>query len=67
MTDTSRPLALVIGASRGLGFALAEALADTHQLHRIAFPAISTGNYGFPIEQAAKIAVDSVSASPVAR
>jgi O-acetyl-ADP-ribose deacetylase (regulator of RNase III) len=36
------------------------ALADTHQLHRIAFPAISTGNYGFPIEQAAKIAVDSV-------
>ena len=36
------------------------ALAGTHRLHSIAFPAISTGAYGFPIEQAAKIAVDSV-------
>ena len=36
MTDTSRPLALVTGASRGLGFALAEALADTHHIIAVA-------------------------------
>ena len=36
------------------------ALADTHRLHSIAFPSISTGNYGFPIEPAATIAIDSV-------
>jgi NAD(P)-dependent dehydrogenase (short-subunit alcohol dehydrogenase family) len=36
MTDTSRPLALVTGASRGLGFALAEALADTHHVVAVA-------------------------------
>lgn len=36
MTDTSRPIALVTGASRGLGFALAEALADTHHIIAVA-------------------------------
>ena len=36
MTDTSLPLALVTGASRGLGFALAEALADTHHVIAVA-------------------------------
>ncbi|MEN8660746.1 SDR family oxidoreductase [Marivita sp.] len=36
MTDTSRPFALVTGASRGLGFALAEALADTHHIIAVA-------------------------------
>jgi NAD(P)-dependent dehydrogenase (short-subunit alcohol dehydrogenase family) len=36
MTDTSRPLALVTGASRGLGFALAETLADTHHIIAVA-------------------------------
>lgn len=36
------------------------ALADAHHLHSIAFPAISTGNYGFPIEQATVIAIDCV-------
>ena len=36
MTDISRPLALVTGASRGLGFALAEALADTHHIIAVA-------------------------------
>lgn len=33
------------------------ALADAHGLARIAFPAISTGVYGFPPEEAAPIAV----------
>jgi NAD(P)-dependent dehydrogenase (short-subunit alcohol dehydrogenase family) len=36
MTDTSCPLALITGASRGLGFALAEALADTHHIIAVA-------------------------------
>lgn len=36
MTDTSSPLALVTGASRGLGFALAEALSDTHHVLAVA-------------------------------
>lgn len=30
-------------------------LADSHNLHSIAFPAISTGIFGFPLEPAAKI------------
>ena len=36
------------------------ALADAHHLQSVAFPAISTGNYGFPIEHATVIAIDSV-------
>ncbi|MCR9111062.1 SDR family oxidoreductase [Marivita sp. XM-24bin2] len=36
MTDTSRPLALITGASRGLGFALSEALAETHHIIAVA-------------------------------
>jgi len=35
-------------------------LAADHQLRSIAFPAISCGVYGYPIEQAAAIAVDEV-------
>jgi len=38
------------------------ALAETHELESIAFPAISTGAYGFPPEAAAQIAVDTVRA-----
>jgi O-acetyl-ADP-ribose deacetylase (regulator of RNase III) len=36
------------------------ALAAQHGLHTIAFPAISTGAYGFPLERATKIAVTEV-------
>jgi O-acetyl-ADP-ribose deacetylase (regulator of RNase III) len=33
------------------------ALAEQHHLHTIAFPSISTGAYGFPMDRAARIAV----------
>jgi O-acetyl-ADP-ribose deacetylase len=33
------------------------ALVEQHQIRSIAFPAISTGVYGFPLEQATRIAV----------
>uniref|UniRef100_UPI0026E93BB1 macro domain-containing protein n=1 Tax=Phascolarctobacterium succinatutens TaxID=626940 RepID=UPI0026E93BB1 len=32
-------------------------LAYKHHLHSIAFPAISTGAYGYPVEEAARIAL----------
>ena len=35
-------------------------LARAHELKSIAFPAISTGAYGFPIERAARIAIGTV-------
>ena len=38
-------------------------LARRHGLRTIAFPAISTGAYGFPADRAAQIAVESVAAS----
>ncbi|RMD61550.1 MAG: O-acetyl-ADP-ribose deacetylase [Alphaproteobacteria bacterium] len=38
------------------------ALAETHGLNSIAFPAISTGVYGYPLERATRIAVDTVRA-----
>jgi len=37
-------------------------LAQRHELHSIAFPCISTGVYGYPAEQAARIAVTTVHA-----
>ena len=37
-------------------------LAQQHDIHTIAFPAISTGVYGFPKERAAKIAVRQTTA-----
>ena len=38
------------------------ALAKNHRLHSIAFPSISTGAYGFPMERAARIAVQEIRA-----
>ncbi len=35
-------------------------LARTYDIHTIAFPAISTGVYGYPLEQAVPIAVETV-------
>ena len=35
------------------------ALADTHRVRSIAFPAISCGVYGYPVADACRIAVDS--------
>ncbi len=35
-------------------------LARDHDLRSLAFPSISTGAYGYPIDQAARIAVRSV-------
>lgn len=36
-------------------------LAEQHDIQTIAFPAISTGAYGFPMERATKIAVKEIS------
>ena len=36
-------------------------LAKKHDIHSIAFPAISTGVYGYPKEEAAKVALDTIS------
>ena len=35
-------------------------LAVQHQLKAIAFPSISTGAYGFPVERASRIAIDEI-------
>ena len=35
-------------------------LADENDIHSIAFPAISCGVYGYPVEQAAAIAVNTI-------
>jgi O-acetyl-ADP-ribose deacetylase (regulator of RNase III) len=40
-------------------YAKSIALAEQHELNSIAFPAISCGIYGYPIEQAASIAIES--------
>jgi O-acetyl-ADP-ribose deacetylase (regulator of RNase III) len=37
------------------------ALADQHRLRTVAFPCISTGVYGFPMDRAARIAIKEIS------
>jgi O-acetyl-ADP-ribose deacetylase len=44
-------------------YRIALALAETHRLRSIAFPAISTGAYGFPLERATAIAIREVAAA----
>ena len=44
-------------------YANAMTLAKAHNVRSIAFPAISTGVYGFPAEAAAQIAVETVATS----
>ncbi len=39
------------------------ALAQEHQLRSLAFPSISTGAYGFPIDRAAPIAIREIQAA----
>ncbi|MDF2693843.1 MAG: putative ADP-ribose binding module [Labilithrix sp.] len=57
------------GGAHGESEALASAyrrslaLAAENTLRTVAFPAISTGIYGFPIDRAARIAVETVAAS----
>jgi O-acetyl-ADP-ribose deacetylase len=41
-------------------------VADTLGARRVAFPAIATGIYGFPLDQAAKIAVETIRSAPTA-
>ncbi len=41
----------------------AVALAAAHGCHRIALPAISTGVYGYPLEQAAHVSLEAVDAA----
>lgn len=40
-------------------------LADKHNLRSLAFPAISCGVYGYPVEHAARVAVETVRESVV--
>jgi O-acetyl-ADP-ribose deacetylase (regulator of RNase III) len=56
------------GESRLLGACYTEALrlAARNEVRSIAFPAISTGAYGYPAAEAAKVAVRSVAAWVVA-
>jgi O-acetyl-ADP-ribose deacetylase len=43
----------------------AMALAKANGVHSIAFPAISTGIYGYPLDAATRIAVDTVTESMI--
>ena len=43
------------------------ALAREHELRTVAFPAISTGVYGYPLELAAEVAAETVAAEIAAR
>jgi len=57
-----------LGGSRGEDELLAACyrsallLADQHEAKTVAFPSISTGAYGFPVERAAQIAIAEIAA-----
>ena len=38
-------------------------IADDHGIHSLAFPAISTGAFGYPVEEAAEIAMRTIAAA----
>ncbi len=42
-------------------YTISLSLAADYGLKTIAFPSISTGAYGYPVDQAAKVAIDAVS------
>lgn len=56
------------GGTRGEAHTLASAyreslrLAEDHGLQTVAFPSISTGAYGYPLEEAARVALGAVAA-----
>ena len=53
---------IVQGGNAGQSFRSSLALAESYGLSSIAFPAISTGIYGYPLALAAKVALDTVRA-----
>jgi O-acetyl-ADP-ribose deacetylase (regulator of RNase III) len=38
-------------------------LADDHAIHSLSFPSISTGAYGYPVDEAAEIAIKAIAAA----
>jgi len=54
--DTQHPEAALLASA----YRNSMALANQHGLRSIAFPAISTGAYGYPLDEAATIAINTV-------